>query len=160
MDSDPKPDWEERLSLAIQTLSEAHKLGFSIGSSPVEPLVEVMVDLALQLKHLLQEGLVPWELRSNKSLKFSETKVDALSNPLVIRTESQRHLAFSPQLSNFFGELAKSLVVIKDTHHLPQDLYSYGEGRDQNNQPRQHLVGKNPSAVHHFRRRRARQSKK
>lgn len=157
MDTDPIPDWESRLRLVVKTLSEALETGYSIGSSPVEPLIEVMVDLALQVKQSLQEGLVSWELRRNKILKFSKTQVDALSNPKVLTSEVERHRAWDPLLSNFFGKIATDLVLVKQTHKLPENLYSSSQRGSQNRQPRQQKIN---SAVYHFRRRRSRLSKK
>lgn len=147
----------EELSFLVETLRSALSRAYSISSSPVEPLIEVMVDIALQLKKTLKEGLVPWELKSNKSLKFSETKVDSLANPLVISTEKQRHTAWDPQLSNFFGELAKDLILVKRLHDLPQNLYSYGKARKQDCQPGQQRI---KAAEYHFFRRQSRKSKK
>ncbi len=158
MNTDPIPDWEERLKTTVQTLSEALQLGFSIRSSPVEPLLEVLVDLALQLKYLLQEGFVTWEAKSNKLLKFSKTDVDVLNNPKVLTSEVQRHVAWDPQLSNFFGELAQTLVSIKRHHELPKDLYSSGKHGSCPSDPKQHRI-KN-GAVYHFYRRQSRKSKK
>jgi len=155
--TDPIPDWEARLRLQVCALSEALQLGYSIGSSPVEPLLEVMVDLALQISQSLQKGLVSWELRSNKILKFSKTEVDALSNPKIITSEIQRHPAWDPQLSFYFRELATNLVLVKQRHKLPENLYSSSKRGDEDRQPRQQKIN---TAVYQFRRRQSRRSKK
>jgi len=143
---------KDQLDRWIQVLTEAKQVGFSSLSSPVEPLLEVMIDLCLQLKQLLQEGTVAWETRSNKSLKFSEFQVDALSNPKVIRSEKQRHVAWDPSISFFFKELAETLVRLKASHKLPKDLYSNGRcGQD-----RKQIKNRTPKLgvqVYHFYRR-------
>ncbi len=142
---------ENLLDQWIQILTEAKQVGFSSSSSPVEPLLEVMIDLCLQLKQLLQEGSRTWEARSNKSLKFSTSQVDALSNPKVIRSEKQRHTAWDPSISLFFKELAESLVRLKSEHQLPKDLYSKGRGAQD---PQQIKKPRRPSRpVYHFYRR-------
>lgn len=135
----------------IEILQRAKTIGFSTLSSPVEPLLEVMVDLSLQLKNVLQEGTVTWEARSNKTLKFSEFQVDALSNPKVIRSEKQRTHAWSPSISLYFEELAKTLIRLKTTHLLPEDLYSKGKPAAGSDRQEQQI--KNLTTVHHFRRR-------
>jgi len=140
---------ENLLDLWIETLQRAKTVGFNLSSSPIEPLLEVMVDLSLQLKNALQEGRVTWEASSNKSLKFSESQVDALSNPKVIRSEKQRHTAWDPSISLFFKDLAENLVLLKVNHHLPQNLYSYG--RDDSRQQSQ--KGRPKVATYQFYRR-------
>jgi hypothetical protein len=152
-DINPIPDWEMRLKTVVELLSEALKTGYSIGSSPVEPLIEVMVDLALQVKNSLQEGLVSWELRSNKILKFSKTEIDALSNPKVLSSEVERHRAWDPLLSNFFGKIATDLIVVKQTHKLPENLYSSSKRGDQDRHPGQQKIN---TAVYQFHRRQSR----
>lgn len=156
--SETEPRNLDELSQLIETLKSAQAMGFSLGSSPVEPLIEVMVDLALQIRKSLKEGSVFWEKRSNKILKFSKTEVDALNNPKVIRSEVQRHLAWDPQISNFFGEIAQNLILVKRTHQLPDHLYCSGRGRQQDHQPGKQRVKFN-SAQYHFHRRRSRRSK-
>lgn len=142
---------ENLLDLWIETLTRAKAAGFSmLSSSPVEPLLEVMVDMSLQLKNLLQEGRVTWEARSNKSLKFSQFQVDALANPKVISSEKQRHTAWDPSISFFFQELAQTLILLKTKHQLPKDLYSKGRAAQSSKQKEQHL---NKGAVYQFRRR-------
>jgi len=149
---------KDRLDLWIETLTRAKTVGFSTLSSPVEPLLEVMVDLSLQLKNLLQEGTVTWETRSNKSLKFSEFEVDALSNPKVIRSEKQRNTAWDPSISFYFKELAETLIRLKTDHKLPKDLYS--KGRSDSSPQRAENLPVNKGSVHHFHRRQARLRRK
>lgn len=134
----------------IEILQRAKTVGFSTLSSPVEPLLEVMVDLSLQLKNLLQEGRVTWEARSNKSLKFSQFQVDALANPKVIRSEKQRHSAWDPSISTFFEETAKILIALKTKHQLPEHLYCKGRDAKPSKQPGHHI---NNSSVYQFHRR-------
>lgn len=143
---------KDLLNVWIDILQRAKTVGFSTLSSPVEPLLEVMVDLCLQLKQLLQEGRVPWEARSNKSLKFSQFQVDALANPKVISSERQRHSAWDPSISFFFQELAQTLIALKTKHKLPEHLYckgSYAGSSKQNQEPFPKQTGKG----YHFRRR-------
>jgi len=138
------------LGQTILILEEARTQGFSSLSSPVEPLLEVMVDLCLQLKQLLQEGTITWERRSNKTLKFSNFQVDALSNPKVITSEKRRSIAWNPSISFFFEELAKTLIRLKREHQLPKDLYSKGRGAQNPGQKEKQI---NNTAVYQFNRR-------
>jgi len=149
---------KDQLERWIQVLTEAKEIGFSSLSSPIEPLLEVMIDLCLQLKQLLQEGRTTWETRSNKTLKFSKFQVDSLSNPKVITSEKQRHVAWDPSISFFFKELAETLVRLKASHKLPKDLYSNGrcgQDRKQIKSPVPEVIG--TQAYHFYRRSRLRQ---
>lgn len=113
----------------IVTLQDADKIGYQILSSPVEPLIEVMVDLSLKLREKLKTGDAFWERRFNKTLTFSKTEVDVLNNPKIFRSEVQRNKAWDPALSLFFEKLAQDLIRLKMSHKLPKDLYSYGKQR-------------------------------
>lgn len=144
---------EDLIDLWIETLQRAKTVGFESSSSPIEPLLEVMVDLALQLKNLLQEGRITWELRSNKTLKFSEFQVDALANPKVLSSEKRRNIAWDPLLSTFFAELAQSLISVKKTHHGPENLYYSRSKAESSKQSQKQLPKLQRTVVYHYRRR-------
>jgi hypothetical protein len=156
-ESESKMDFldENRIDAWIRIFQEAKQFGFSFPSSPIEPLLEVMVDLSLQLSNLLQEGMRTWEHRSNKTLKFSETQVDALANPKVITSEKRRNLAWDPLIAHFFKELSQTLVRLKQSHQLPKDLYSYGSRCAESNRQK-HSAKLKPSVYHFYRRTRGR----
>lgn len=122
-----------QIDLWIEMLSEAKKFGFSFTSSPVELLLELMVDLALKLRTQFKEGSTTWEARRNEGLKFSETQVDALNNPKVLKIRYVQKQAWDPQLSLFFEKLAETLIKVKHSKKLEEDLYSpkAPEGRHQ-----------------------------
>lgn len=124
---------ENQIDSWIQLLTEAKTIGFSFSSSPVEPLLELMVDLAVKLKNEFLEDLGTfWDEETNPSLKFSKTQVDSLSNPKVIYIRDRKQPAWDPRLSSFFGELAANLIRIKRLRKLPTDLYSEGKQQTPN----------------------------
>lgn len=148
---------ETQIDSLIEVLLQAKTIGFSISSSPIEPLLEVMVDLSLKLQEAFQEGRA-WEARTNKLLKFSTTDVDSLGNPKVITSEKPRTIAWDPSSSLFFKELAQTLVRLKTTKRLPKDLYSNGKpasGSSQQEQP----VNRKTAVYHFYRRTRLRKKK-
>jgi len=111
---------------------EAYKLGYSISSSPVRPLIRVMIDISLKLKNLFQEGQESWEHRRTPALKFFDGFSapwipDELGNPLQSKRRFPQKFAYDPKLSDFFGKLAQSLVQIQLSEQAPKDLYSFGE---------------------------------
>lgn len=114
---------EHRLGILIETLVRAKEIGFSCSSSPVLPLLEVMIDLALKLKEQLQQGSTFWSERFNPGLKFLETHQDALGNPKSIKLEFRRFVACDPQLANYFSQLAQDLIQVKRLQRLPEHLY-------------------------------------
>lgn len=136
---------ENQLSLLIETLLRAKTFGFSISASPVEPLIEVMVDLSLQLRNLLKEGKSPWQQKLNPELKFLE-QADELGNFKSLKLLKPTQPAFEPEVSEWFSRLAQDLIAVKTHHHLPKNLYSFGKG---DNGPHRK---QRPQVYHYFRR--------
>lgn len=141
---------ENQLDQWILILTEAKRVGYSLSSSPAELLLELMVDCALKLANQFQQGLGSWNFRKNEVLKFSQTKVDALNNPKVIRIREPETSTFNPLLSSFFKEMAQQLVQVKRLKDLPRDLYSEVGPKTG------HQKIKTRAEVYHFFRRQAR----
>jgi hypothetical protein len=106
----------ENLEILIRTLETAKSSGYS-SLSPVVPIMETMIDLSLQIG-LLLGGEGWWDRRKNpEPVGFAHQ--EHFANPKLIWKQFPGKRAFNPQLSKFFGDLAKALVVIKTTGKVP-----------------------------------------
>lgn len=143
---------ESQLDFWIEVLSEAKRIGYSLSSSPVELLLETMVDFALKLSNVFEQGSGTWSGRKNAALKFSEKAVDSLGNPKVLKIREQEVSTLNPQLSFYFRELAKQLVEVKRRKELPENLYSSEQPKPAHQKIRQ--------TSYHFFRRQARRKRK
>lgn len=140
----------DRMRQLIDALEVALKYGYSTKSSPIKPLIGVMVDLSLQIKNLLEESAT-WEERKNPSLKdmsvvdlldnklyhysglesslergFSEYKeiADLYGNPKMIKIAHQE----KPKKPHrtvllFFKKLAEQLIRIKRNPDSPVEFH-------------------------------------
>lgn len=141
----------DRINSLIEILQLAKSVGYSIHSSPVQPLIEVTIDLLLKLSNLFQQRGIFWEARKNPSIKFLDIS-DSLGNPKSIKLFERSRLAENPQLSEYFRKKAVELSRIKSLKDLPQDLYPYGQDRKK--------PPKISSKEHHFFRRTRNRKKK
>lgn len=121
---------DQRLLEIFQQLAEAYSLGYSISSSPVTLYLRAMIDLSLKLSNLFETGGTTWDRKVNKTLQFFDGETglpwqpDALGNPRQrMFREKPSESAWSPQLSEYFREMAKDLVLIKRSKLLPKHLY-------------------------------------
>ena len=112
----------DQIKFQIEILTEALNMGYSSPSSPVEPLIEVVIDLLLKLGNVLQEGRAFWKGRKNPSIKFLDF-ADELANPKSIKIWDRRESAWNPELAKYFKQVALDLTKIKRFHELPEHLY-------------------------------------
>jgi hypothetical protein len=114
---------QAQLEELIAILIEAKNIGFSARSSPIEPLLELMIDLSLKLKNLFEFGETKWTGKKNPVIKFSEKFVDSLGNPKQITLWFAKERAQSPQLAQYFGKLAEEILLIKQRHEIPTPFH-------------------------------------
>lgn len=148
---------DQELMETLHQLLEAYKLGFSTFSSPVNPLMRIMIDLALKLSNLFKEGRERWDHPVNKSIRFLDGisgpwEADALGNPRQIYSRVPQKSAYDPQLAEFFSNLALDLVLIKRSKFLPKDLYSFKDRNYRRDKPKK-------ASYHYFRRTRDKRKK-
>lgn len=103
------------LSRIIDTLSvlkTALSRGYSVQSSPVDLLLESILDLALILKREFFEGSFARKL--NPSLRFSKRYQDPLGNPKQIKFQKSSKFYQDDQAADFFEGLALVIKLIKE----------------------------------------------
>lgn len=113
---------EDRLEFLIKTLQRGLKYGFKTPSSPILPLLEVLIDLCLHLKYQFDEVQVTWEGHKNPGLRFLEDEQDVLGNPKQIKVHYPSKLAWiNPELGDYFADLASEVAYIASKQRLPTD---------------------------------------
>lgn len=148
---------DQELVDTLNQLLEAYRLGFSTFSSPVNPIMRVVIDLILKLRNLFKEGGSKWDHPPNKSIRFLDGisapwVPDALGNPKQISFRDRPSFAQDAQLSQYFEKIALQLTEIKRSKTLPKNLYSFGNRQD----PKKQI---NKSNYHYFRRTRDKRKK-
>jgi hypothetical protein len=103
----------ERLKELIQALEKAYMVGFASQSSPVDLLIDVMIDTSLLLKGFLLEKK---DVSKNPGIKFLETQQDVLGNPKQVQIPELIMDWYNPNASKFFASLAVELVKMKQFH--------------------------------------------
>lgn len=106
-------------ALAILEIAQASSIKLKATTSPLEPLLEVGVDLLVLLSNILREdfrGIVT----PNPELIFSERWLDPLGNPLQIRKFPKRSRILGPDKysSRLCMKFAKYLIYLKKAIQL------------------------------------------
>jgi hypothetical protein len=148
---------DRELVETLDLLREAYKLGFSTFSSPVRPIIRVMIDLALKLSNLFQQGSTRWDHPRNKSIRFfdginARWIPDELGNPRQSSSRIPQKIADDPRLSKYFRKLALDLIKIQTAEGFPKDLYSLGK----TDKPQDNIK---PATYQYFRRTHKKRSK-
>jgi hypothetical protein len=79
--------------------------------SIIDPIIEAAVESITLLANALSEGTPFW--RRNPELLFSETKQDALGNPLQSKITREIPIAWSEPLSDWLYDIASYLIEFK-----------------------------------------------
>lgn len=108
-------DYLEKLRLLSQMLRDAEKYGFefsfeSLGSSPVDVLLEVTTDALLLLRAFYGEG--SQGRRASPGIAFLD-RSDELGNPKSIKINIDRERFWDPEAPKFLMELASGFVKLK-----------------------------------------------
>jgi hypothetical protein len=107
---------ENSIEELIQLLETAKTVMFgqSFSSSPLIPILEINIDLNLRLAQFFTEG-GPLEERKNTAVKELD-RADSLGNAKMIKVfERPRWAHPDPEISIYFREYARKLVVFKKT---------------------------------------------
>lgn len=98
-------------------MSEASRLiqpeGSSASSSPIESILETLVDLLLLLRNILKEGTKG--RRKNQGLKFSQRLSDPLGNPLQISIKFAQEIFWDPESEEILLRLIQVLLDFKSS---------------------------------------------
>jgi hypothetical protein len=113
---------KNRLRNLRDILNQALRQGFESISSPIEPLIQLMIDLSLQLKFLFGDQQTYWTGKKNPGLRFLDTEQDSLGNPKQIRINFPGKRAYDEGLEEYFSDLAEELAYIASKKRLPSDL--------------------------------------
>lgn len=112
----------ESLKNVILILQEAEKYGFSSISSPIEVLLETLVDLLLGLASNLEAGQL--ERKTNKFLKFDDFSQNELGNPRQIRWNKTRVWLEDPVFAETLREIASLLISWQSNHISSTEISS------------------------------------
>lgn len=113
-----EPNPYQSLNEFLQIMKEAQKYGYEIsdessyfGSSPIEVLLESMVDILLLLKDYFRLGVLG--KKRNTGLRFSQRYSDPLGNPKQIKISYPQDFFFDPDAEEFFTALALCFIAIR-----------------------------------------------
>jgi hypothetical protein len=112
-------DMIEYLREILRLLERAQNFSGSITyTSPIEPLIEVALELVLKLAQIVRDGEFKLLLPPNPEVIFREDLSDPLGNPLSIQRKEE--------ISNFiFGPLPATAKVLKDIVDYLANLKQY-----------------------------------
>lgn len=107
----------------LETARSQRTGGYSFESSPLIPLLEILIDLNLRVAELFREG-GRLEDKPNPSIKELDVS-DALGNAKMIKIfERPKWAHADPQISFIFRRTAERLVLFKNTGN-PLDLATF-----------------------------------
>lgn len=97
----------------IKFLETCLQTGFELStSSPIDILLDALIDLSLLLKISYKEG--GKERKKTPGLKFSERFQDPLGNPRQTKIHFESQIAWDPQAAEFFAALGSLGVRLKN----------------------------------------------
>lgn len=95
----------------IDALKTARSAGFFSESSPVDVLLEIIIDSILSLKNALKEGAK--ERTFNPELRFLENFRDELGNTKSIRIKKTPRVRYDPESERFLNQIISFFVLLK-----------------------------------------------
>lgn len=115
-----------RINSLVMILQSGLHAGMSITVSPIEPLVDAMIDISLIIGTLISKG-APWKDSANKDIKFIDSfdkrvfeqsgirvgTTDALGNPQQVKFRKPKGWLQSIEAGRWFRQLSRILVSIK-----------------------------------------------
>jgi hypothetical protein len=110
-------DDREKLGELIILLTTLYETGFSLSSSPLTPILEIITDLLLQLARYFDEG-GPLTQRTNPSIKELDMS-DALGNAKMIKVFTNPKWAHpDSEKANYIRWMASNFVEFKRTGRI------------------------------------------
>ena len=104
------PDTLKELIRVLQ-IADKHSFGLSSLSSPIDLLIDVIVDLILIMRQHLIDGAA--FRKNNPGIKFLDRFQDVLGNPKQISFRKKERLLWDPEAKEWILALASTLVQVK-----------------------------------------------
>lgn len=101
----------EKLTELISLLKSIQSTGYSLGSSPADILLDILIDITWLLSRIYGEGARGQSL--NEGVGFSDIFQDVLGNPKQFKIHFESKLYWDPKVSIFMKELTQAFVLLK-----------------------------------------------
>lgn len=111
--------------IRILQIADKHGFGLSQLSSPIDILLNAIIDMILLLKTQLSVGSK--FRKNNPGMIFSDKISDALGNPKQILFRKKERLLWDPQASDILLSLASALVLVKNGKSLRKAFMAFSQ---------------------------------